>query len=85
MWSNTGSELDVMEGVNISSTTKHSVVFTEMFVIPQLSTADENREYQCEVYIDTKSPVTATDTVILNVTGKHIIIFVMYITFITLP
>ena len=70
-WSNNGSKLNDIRGVNISSTINNSV--TDTYVIPQLSTADENREYQCEVFIDAQLPVVATDSVILNVTGKYII------------
>ena len=55
------------------------MLFTDTYIIPQLSTADENKEYQCEVFIDTESPVIATGNVILNVTGKHIVTAHIYI------
>ena len=69
-WSRNGSELIVVKGVNVSSTTNNSVLFTNSYIIPQLSTADEDRAYQCELFIDAKLPVTATKSVTLNVTGK---------------
>ena len=76
IWSSNGVELNFIEGVNISSVTNDSVLFTNAYVISQLSTADENREYQCQVSIDTESPALTTDVVILNVIGKHIIMYV---------
>ena len=75
VWSSNGEELDITEGKNISSKTNKSMSFTDIHVIQQLSTADEGREYQCEVFIDTQSPVKATDSVILNVTGKYVCIY----------
>ena len=69
LWSSNGVELYSIKGVDISSVTNDSVLFTNTYIISQLSTADENREYQCKVSIDTVSPVMATDIVLLNVTG----------------
>ena len=71
-WSRDGSELNITKGINISSETNDSMLFTDIHVIPQLSTADEGRDYQCEVFINTESLVIATDSVILNATGKYI-------------
>ena len=70
LWSNNGVEINSIKGVNFSSVTNDSVLFTNTYVVSQLSTADENREYQCNVSLDTTSPVRATDIVILNATGK---------------
>ena len=78
VWSSNGIELNVIKRVNISLVTNNSVLYTDAYVIPQLRTTDENREYQCEIFIDTKSPVTAKDTVILNVTGKHMYYYTLY-------
>ena len=41
------------------------------YVIPQLSTTDDGKVYQCEVVINTSLPVMATGSVILDVTGTH--------------
>ena len=73
VWSSNGSELKSIKGVNVSSITNNWVLFTSKYVIPQLSTADEGRECQCTVVIDTNSSVTATDVATLNVTGKNMI------------
>ena len=81
MWSSDGSGesgVDIIGGVNTSSVTNDSLLFTDTYTIPQLSTADENKEYQCEVLIDTESPVIATGSVTLNITGKYIVIVHAY-------
>ena len=75
VWSSNGSELKSTEGANVSSVADNWVFFTSTYVIPQLSTADEGRECQCEIVIDTNSSVTATDVVTLNVTGKNTITY----------
>ena len=71
VWSSNGVELNTIRGVNVTLVRDNSVSFTDTYTISQLSTTDENKEYQCEVSIDAQSPVTATGRVILNVTGKH--------------
>ena len=43
-----------------------------MYTIPQLNTTDEGRNIQCDTFINAVSPVTASDIVILNVTGKYL-------------
>ena len=69
IWSSDGRELERMEGVNFSSTTDNSVVYTDTFNISQLSTTDDGREYQCEVVINTSPPVMANNSVRLDVMG----------------
>ena len=75
MWSRNGLELNTNRGVNISATIDNSESFTDTYTIQQLSTEDENREYQCEVSINTASPVKATESVALNVTGMFILLY----------
>ena len=71
VWSSNGSELNAVKGVNISSSTNDSLILTNTYIIPQLSTADESKEYLCEISLDTEPLVTATSSVVLHVTGKH--------------
>ena len=73
VWSSDGSELNTIRGVN-DSLVRDNLVFTNTYTIPQLSTTDENKEYQCEVSINAQSAVTANSSVLLNVTGKHIFV-----------
>ena len=84
MWNSDGSGesgVDIIGAVNTTSITNNSMLFTDTYIIPQLSTADENKEYQCEVLIDTDSPVMATDSVTLNITGKYIVNVHAYIVY----
>ena len=69
IWSSDGTELQRMEGVNVSSTTDNSVVYTDTYTISQLSTTDDGREYQCEVMISSSPPVMANNSVTLDVMG----------------
>ena len=70
VWSSDGSELERTEGVNNSIATNYSMLYTEFYVIPQLSTLDAGRTITCHVFINAMSPVTANDSITLNVTGK---------------
>ena len=70
VWSSNGAELNRTEGLDHSSTTNDSVLFTAFYTIPQLSTLDEGRTITCDVFINAMTTVTATDNVTLNVTGK---------------
>ena len=79
VWSSNGSELERIEGLNHSSTTNDSVIYTDFYTIPQLSTLDEARTLMCDVLVNTISPVMATDSVTLNVTGKCFLNICIYI------
>ena len=70
VWSSHSLELKRIEGLNHSSTYNDSVLYAELYTIPQLSTLDEGRIITCDVFINAISPVTATNSVTLNVTGK---------------
>ena len=70
IWSRDGGMLEAMEGVNISSTTDNSVVYTDTYMIMEVSTDDDGREYQCQVVINTSPPVMNTGSVTLDVTGN---------------
>ena len=74
VWSSNGSELATLEGLNYTSTTNDSVIYSGVYTIPQLSTLDEGRTLMCDVIINTISQVTATDSVTLNVNGKSVCI-----------
>ena len=72
VWSSNESILKRIEGFNHTSTSNNSVIYTDIYTIPQLSTADEGRNLQCDIYINGILLVTASDSVTLNVTGKHL-------------
>ena len=70
IWNSDGTELKRTGGLNDGSIVNDSVIYTDFYTIPQLSTLDEARVVTCDVLINTISPVMATDSVTLNVTGK---------------
>ena len=70
IWNSDGTELKRTGGLNDGSIVNDSVLYTDIYTIPQLSTLDEARVVTCDVLINTISPVMATDSVTLNVTGK---------------
>ena len=51
--------------------TSYSVLYTDSYDIPQLSTTDEDKTYECTVLVNSTLPVMATNIVTLNVTGKY--------------
>ena len=71
VWSSNGSQLRKATGISANSMTHNSVLYTASYVIGQLSTADEDRTYECMAMINAQSPVTASDSVILNATSKY--------------
>ena len=72
VWSSNGLMLTLTEGINHTSTSNNSVIYTDIYTIPQLNTADEGRDIQCDAFINAVSTVTASDSVTLNVTGKYV-------------
>ena len=71
IWKCNGLELQSNKNVNVSTTTNNLMLYVDTYTISQLSTADEDKTYQCDVSINTMSPITANDSVTLNVTGKN--------------
>ena len=71
VWRKNDLEIKRIEGVSFSSFTNNSklVQFTDFYVLPQLSTSDEGRLFQCQVLVNRESPVKVTNSVSLNVTG----------------
>jgi len=70
VWSSDGTEVEKVEGVNISSLTSTTVLYTRNYIIPQLRTSDDDKAYQCEVVINSNISVTADNNVILDVMGE---------------
>ena len=64
IWSRNGIELQRTE-LNITEE-----INTDPYTISQLYTTDDDREYQCEVVINTSPPVMATGSVTLDVMGE---------------
>jgi len=68
VWSNDGVEFS---GHLISLTTNTSVTYVDTYIITQLNTTNEGQQVQCTVVISGLSPVMASDTVTLDVSGKR--------------
>ena len=71
VWSSDSLELQRTNDVNVSSMTSYSVLYTDSYIISQLSTTDEDKTYECTVLVISTLPVMATNNITLNVTGKH--------------
>ena len=75
VWISNGTELERVEGVTGASSTSNLAIYTDYYIIPQLSIADNNSLYTCEVIIN-RSPLTslsATGNITLYITGKLIV------------
>ena len=66
--SDDGSELQTIKGTNESSTINNFTIYISTYTIPQLSTTDDGRVYQCKVVISVSPPVMATGSITLDVT-----------------
>ena len=74
-WSRGNMILQRKEGVNITFTESDTVVYKDIYNITQVSTFDDDRVYQCKVIINTSPQLMATDSITLDVTGKHLVNF----------
>ena len=63
-----GEELK-RENINASITMFSSVMYRDYLNISQLTTDDDGETYRCEVIINASSPVMASDSYTLRVTG----------------
>ena len=51
------------------TTLSTSLLYTDYYTISQVNTDDDGRLYQCEVVINSNTPVTATSEIVLDVIG----------------
>ena len=70
VWISNGLELRRVEGVIGEPTVSYIAVYTDHYVIPQLSDADNNSLYICKVIINRSQLISATGNITLNITGK---------------
>ena len=71
VWSSNGIVLRRINST-IATTMDNSLVYTDSYIISQLSTTDDGRVIQCKVVINASPPVMATDNITLNVMGMYI-------------
>jgi len=74
VWISNGTELEKVEGVDRISEIDDSVMFTDYYIISQLSTEYNNSLYTCEVVINISDNqiISATGNFRINITGKLI-------------
>ena len=70
VWISNGIELRRVEGVVGESTVNNLAVYTDHYIIPELSDADNNSLHICEVVINRSRRLSATGNITLNITGK---------------
>lgn len=75
VWISNGRELERVEGVSGKSTGSNSANYTCHYVVPQLSIADDNNLYTCEVIVNRtqQTSLSATGNFILNIAGKPVL------------
>ena len=69
VWSTESQILSVRNESTVSFSEGDQVVISSTYTIPQLSTSDDGRVYQCEVAINDSLLFYDTNNVTLNVTG----------------
>ena len=69
VWISNGTEVERVEGVTDVST-NNLTAYTNHYIISQLSIADNNSLYTCEVIINRSPLISATGNFTLNITGK---------------
>ena len=74
VWRTNGAVLKEEEKLNTSYTTESLNAYSSTYTISPLSTADNDRIYQCDILISSSPPVTATGSVTLDVTGMSIFV-----------
>ena len=80
VWIGNGTELERVEVATGESSTNNLLVYTDYYVVPQLSTIDDNNLYICKVIINTVQLVSAAGdiTLNLNMQGKTIMYVALY-------
>ena len=69
VWISNGTELERLEGVTGESLTNNLAVYTDYHITPQLSIADNNSFYTCEVIINSSPLISSTGNIKLNITA----------------
>ena len=69
VWRSNSVVLKKEEKLNANYTTQNLDVYFSTYTILPLSTTDDDRTYQCEVFVSSTPPIIALDSVTLDVTG----------------
>ena len=76
VWSSNGTELRRMEGFASKSTVNNLETYADHYIIPQLSTANNNTMYKCEVTVMERQLISITGNITLNIHGKNNVLIV---------
>ena len=71
VWSNNGTVLERVIGVNISSITSNTTTYIDTYTIQLLTVADDGKVYSCKILINAHPTITMNSSIILDVVGKH--------------
>ena len=71
-WSSDDVVFHTERNVSISHTTSLFASYTSTYIIPQLSTLDDDKVYSCEVMINTSPSITVTGSIEMDVIGNLI-------------
>ena len=72
VWISDDTELERVEGVTSESSTNNLAVYTDYYIIPQLSITDNNSLYTCEVIINRSPLISASSNFTLYITGNYV-------------
>ena len=70
IWSSNNVILAANENINISFMETNSTVYVDFYEIPQVTTADEGRIYQCLIRINQDPPLISESFITLDVNGN---------------
>ena len=69
-WSSDDIVFQTERNVSVNFTTLYTASYTSTYIIPQLSTLDDERVYSCEVVINTTPPVIVAGRFELDIIGS---------------
>ena len=69
VWSRDGVEVEHINDVSSNFSSPEVVVYTNIYTIPLLGTYDDDIVYECEVIINSSTPLRITNNVTLDVIG----------------
>ena len=72
VWSSNNVILAMNENINISFTENISAVYVGYYEIPQVTTADDGRVYECQMSINQNPPLISDSFITLDVTGNFL-------------
>ena len=70
VWTSHNVVLRTERNVSINFITSYSASYTSTYIIPQLSTLDDGRVYNCEIVINSNPAVSDTGRIELDIIGK---------------